>query len=71
MSSTVKRSLKINTYSKFGSDGAYVPYDYGQSIQFFELFSEFSDAQMGDAVTVGDFNGDGYMDYATSMHGFP
>ncbi|MBM22742.1 MAG: hypothetical protein CMD78_00550 [Gammaproteobacteria bacterium] len=63
-----QESLKINTYSSSG-DGAYIPYDYGQSIQFSELFSEFPDAQMGDAVTVGDFNGDGYMDYATSMHG--
>jgi Ca2+-binding RTX toxin-like protein len=61
-------SLQINTYDDSG-DGAYVPYDYGKSIQFSEQKSAFSDAEMGDAVTMGDFNGDGYMDYATSMNG--
>jgi len=61
-------SLKINTYDESG-DGAYVPFDYGNSIEYSEQFSPFGDAEMGDAVTVGDFNGDGYMDYAASMNG--
>ena len=60
-------SLKINTYDDSG-DGAYVPYDYGTFIQYYENFSGFTDAEMGAAVTVGDFNGDGYMDYAISLN---
>jgi len=61
-------SLKINTYDDSG-DGAYVPFDYGNSIEYTEQFSAFGSAEMGDAVTMGDFNGDGYMDYAASMNG--
>ena len=61
-------SLKINTYDDSG-DGAYVVFDYGTSIQYYENFSGFADAEMGAAVTMGDFNGDGYMDYAVSMNG--
>ena len=61
-------SLKINTYDDSG-DGAYVPFDYGTSIQYSENSQGLADAEMGDAVTVGDFNGDGYMDYAVSMNG--
>ena len=60
-------SLKINTYDDSG-DGAYVPYDYGTFIQYYENFSGYADAEMGAAVTVGDFNGDGFLDYATSLN---
>ena len=60
-------SLKINTYDDSGG-GAYVASDYGNSIQYYENFSGFTDAEMGAAVTVGDFNGDGFVDYATSLN---
>lgn len=60
-------SLKINTYDDSG-DGAYVPSDYGTFIQYYENFSGKTGAEMGAAVTVGDFNGDGFVDYATSLN---
>ena len=60
-------SLQINTYDGLGG-GAYVASDYGNSIQYYENFSGFTDAEMGAAVTVGDFNGDGFVDYAISLN---
>ena len=57
--------LKINNYD--GGD-LYDPNDYGSSIDFYSQFSGFSESEAGESVASGDFNGDGFSDFAVSMN---
>ncbi|HJM71114.1 MAG TPA: cadherin domain-containing protein, partial [Gammaproteobacteria bacterium] len=57
--------LKINNYD--GGD-LYASNDYGSSIDFYSQFSGFSESEAGESVASGDFNGDGFSDFAVSMN---
>ena len=66
-----KAELKINSYNSDAE--SYESTDYGTSINYFSEFSGNEESEFGEAIAVGDFNGDGIGDYAVSMseYGIP